>query len=255
MMITLKKIRSLKPRVQLRKAADVFHEANMEETEDGYLESVLDIILSSDLVSEADGDKLRSYFSKGRGVGYEDIYYNVLAILGDSPSDWDKRNEEGDVDWSMRHTLEHALFLDHLRSPYNVGAIFRNAEAFCVNEIILAPGTASPMHPRAERTSRGTVEAIPWREGEISSLRSDVVVFALETGGTDIREFRFPEKGVCVIGSEETGITKEARERAENDGGIVTIPQFGAKGSINVASAAAILLYKWIEVLGNQPLS
>ena len=246
-MITLKKIRSLKPRVQLRKAADVFHEANIEEMEDEYLESVLEIILSSDLVSEESGEKLRSFFKKGRGVGYEDIYYNVLAILGDSPSDWDKRNEEGEIDWSKRQVLGHSLFLDHLRSPYNVGAIFRNAEAFCVDRIILAPGTASPDHHRAERTSRGTVNAIDWREGELDSIEAETVVFALETGGTDIRDFQFPESGVCIIGSEETGITKEARERAESSGGIVTIPQFGAKGSINVASAAAILLYKWME--------
>ncbi len=246
-MITLKKIRSLKPRVQLRKAADVFHEANIEEMEEEYLESVLEIILSSDLVSEESGEKLRSFFKKGRGVGYEDIYYNVLAILGDSPSDWDKRNEEGEIDWSKRQVLGHSLFLDHLRSPYNVGAIFRNAEAFCVDRIILAPGTASPDHHRAERTSRGTVNAIGWREGELDSIEAETVVFALETGGTDIRDFQFPESGVCIIGSEETGITKEARERAESSGGIVTIPQFGAKGSINVASAAAILLYKWME--------
>ena len=62
-------------------------------------------------------------------------------------------------------------------------------------------------------------------------------MFALEIGGTDIREFEFPEKGICMIGSEETGLTREARELALSSCGIVTIPQFGAKGSINVASA------------------
>ena len=62
-MITLKKIRSLKPRVQLRKAADVFHEANTEELDETYLEDVLDIILSSDLVSDENGEKLKLFFS------------------------------------------------------------------------------------------------------------------------------------------------------------------------------------------------
>lgn len=245
-MITLKKIRSLKPRVQLRKAADVFHQANLEDVEDEYLSSVLDIILASDLVGEEEGKRLRQFYEKGRGTGFEDIYYNVLSILGDSPADWDKYNADGDIDWSKRKVLGHTLFLDHLRSPYNVGAIFRNSEAFCVDEIILAPGTASPEHPRAMRTSRSTVDGIPWREGELDSL-PDIPVFALEIGGQDIRSFEFPERGVCIIGSEETGITNEAREKAESSLGIVSIPQFGAKGSINVASAAAILLYKWME--------
>ena len=247
MMITLKKIRTLKPRVQLRKAADVFHEANTEEVEDEYLSAVLDIILSSDLVDAENGEKLKRFFQKGRGIGYEDIYYHVLSILGDSPSDWDKRTEDGDVDWSQRLVLPHMLFLDHLRSPYNVGAIFRNAEAFGVSDVILAPGTASPEHPRAQRTSRDTVNAIPWREGELDSIPDGYTVFALELGGTDVRDFQFPEKGVCIIGSEETGVTREGREMALSSGGIVSVPQFGAKGSINVASAAAILLYKWME--------
>ena len=248
-MITLKKIRSLKPRVQLRKAADVFHQANIEEMEEDYLSSVFDIILSSDLVDDKEADRLRKFYEKGRGTGYEDIYYNVLSILGDSPADWDKYTADGEIDWSKRKVLGHTLFLDHLRSPYNVGAIFRNAEAFCVDEIILAPGTASPEHPRAMRTSRNTVDGIPWREGELDSL-PPVPVFALEVGGEDIRSFSFPDHGVCIIGSEETGITSEARDIAMASCGIVSIPQFGAKGSINVASAAAILLYKWMENIG-----
>ena len=228
-MITIKKIRTLKPRVQLRKCADVFHEAMTEETEDGYLDEVLSIVFSSDLVSAEDEEKIKRFYAKGKGIGYEDICYHILSILGDSPSDWDQKTEDGEIDWSKRKVMDHYLYLDHLRSPYNVGAIFRNSEAFCINEIYLAPGTASPDHHRAERTSRGTVNAIPWSEK------------------TDIREFEFPERGICMIGSEETGLTREARELALSSCGIVTIPQFGAKGSINVASATAIMLYKWIE--------
>lgn len=249
-MITTKKIRSLKPRVQLRKAADVFHEAAREEMDEGYLNEVLAIILSSDLVDAAAAEKIRRFYSRGKGVGFEDIYYNVLSILGDSPSDWDARTDDGEIDWSRRKLLEHYLFLDHLRSPYNVGAIFRNAEAFCVSGIFLAPGTASPDHSRAVRTSRSTVEAIPWKECELDETGKALPVFALELGGTDIKDFVFPEHGICIIGSEETGITKEARERAEASLGIVTIPQFGAKGSINVASASAILLYEWARAYG-----
>lgn len=249
-MITPKKIRSLKPRVQLRKAADVFHEAASSEMEPGYLDEVMEIVLSSDLVDREDAGRIKRFYSKGKGIGYEDIHYALLSILGDSPADWDKRTEEGEIDWSVRKKLDHYLFLDHLRSPYNVGAIFRNSEAFCVKEIYLAPGTASPEHPRAVRTSRSTVEAIPWKEAELEEIDSSLPVFALELGGTDIRHFRFPEKGLCIIGSEETGITPQARQLAESSLGLVSIPQFGAKGSINVASAVSILLYEWMRQSG-----
>ena len=253
-MISAKKIRTLKPRVQLRRAADVFHEAAAVDLDKDYLDEVLSIILSSDLVCDEDEDRIRWFYDKGDSLSFEDIYYHVLTILGDTPADWDARDEEGNIDWSKRIARDHFLFLDHLRSPYNVGAVFRNAEAFGVKGIYIAPGTASPEHPRALRTSRSATEGIPWGEREISSL-PDLPVFALEVGGEDINRFEFPREGICIIGSEEDGISKEARAKAESSLGIVSIKQYGAKGSINVASAAAIMLCKWMEREMDQPLS
>ncbi len=246
-MITVKKFQTLKPRVQLRKAADIFHEASIKQTDEHYLEAVLGIVLSSSLVDREAASRIEAFFRKGDRVSFDDIYYTLLSLLGDVPAEWDAQNDDGSIDWSGRKTLPHMLFLDHLRSPYNIGSIFRNAEAFAVSEIIIAPGSASPFHPRAVRTSRSTVEVVSWREGELEEIPSTMPVFALETGGTDIREFEFPEHGLCIIGSEETGITPYARERALSSLGLVTIPQCGAKGSINVASATAIILYKWLE--------
>ncbi len=253
-MISAKKIRTLKPRVQLRRAADVFHEAAAMDLDKEYLDEVLSIILSSDLVCDEDEDRIRWFYQKGDSLSFEDIYYQVLTILGDTPSDWDARDESGQIDWSKREVRDHFLFLDHLRSPYNVGAVFRNAEAFGIKGIYIAPGTASPEHPRAQRTSRFAVDGIPWDEREVAAL-PELPVFALEVGGMDINEFEFPRHGICIIGSEEDGISKEARKKAEDSLGIVSIKQYGAKGSINVASAAAIMLCKWIESESNQPLS
>lgn len=246
-MITVKKILTLKPRVQLRKAADIFHEASVTAFDEGYLQDVLSVVLSSGLVDGDTASRISEYYKRHDSVGYDDIHYALLSLLGDVPAEWDAEKGDGSIDWSGRKTLPHMLFLDHLRSPYNVGSIFRNAEAFGVSEIVIAPGTASPLHPRALRTSRSTVEAIPWKEGGLETIAPDMPVFALETGGTDIREFEFPAEGVCIVGSEETGITPEARARALASLGLVTIPQLGAKGSMNVASATAVILYKWME--------
>ena len=91
------------------------------------------------------------------------------------------------------------------------------------------------------------MDGVDWSELELSAIPPGISVFALETGGEDISEFRFPEKGICIIGAEEDGISPEGRRLAESSYGIVTIPQHGAKGSLNVSSAAAILLYKWQE--------
>ena len=246
-MIAVRKIRTLQPRVQLRRSADAFHEAAAADPGREYLDQVMQVILSSDLLSAEDKEKLKRFYEKGDSLSYEDIYYNVLSALGDVPADWDATDEDGNIDWGRRSVLPHYLFLDHLRSPYNVGSIFRSAEAFQVAGIYVAPGTASPEHPRSRRTSRGTVDGVDWRECELSSVPSSIPVFALETGGEDISTFRFPDHGICIIGSEEDGISPEGRRLAESSYGIVTIPQHGAKGSINVSSASAILLYKWQE--------
>ena len=112
-----------------------------------------------------------------------------------------------------------------------------------MKKIFLSPGSASPLHERAKRTSRGTIDALLWETAELDNI--DMPIFALETGGEDITSFSFPKRGLCIIGSEEEGVSREALERAESSLGRVSIKQFGVKGSINVASAVAILLHYW----------
>ncbi len=247
-MISVKKIKTLKPRVQLRRSADAFHEASVSNLEKAYLDEILSVIMSSEIIDDGTKKRIQRFYSKGDSLSYEDIYFTLLSALGDVPADWDTRDEEGNIDWSKRKVLPHYLFLDHIRSPYNVGSIFRSAEAFQIHGIYIAPGTASPEHPRARKTSRMTVEGVHWEEKELSEIDTAMPIFALETGGVDISEFKFPERGICIIGSEEDGISPEGRKLAESSYGIVTIPQHGAKGSINVSSATAILLYKWQEM-------
>lgn len=90
-----------------------------------------------------------------------------------------------------------------------------------------------------------------WERCDLSQLPQDIPqdlpVFALETGGTDINEFKFPPRGICIIGSEELGVSPEALARATY--GIVTIPMKGLKASLNVGVAFGILMQKWVESL------
>lgn len=244
-MITIKKIASLKPRVQLRKVADVFHEAKSENLDREYLEECLSLLPATGLVSSDDIEKLNYFFSKATDASFTDIYYYLLNILGESPADWDFKDDSGSIDWSQRTVKEHYLYLDHLRSPYNIGSVFRSAESFGVKKIYISPGSASPEHPRAKKSARMTTEGVDWEEKELEEI--ELPVFALELGGKDITEFEFPQKGICIIGSEETGVSPEALERADNSLGRVSIRQYGAKGSINVAAATAILLHSWME--------
>ncbi|MGN1163988.1 MAG: TrmH family RNA methyltransferase [Candidatus Ornithospirochaeta sp.] len=246
-MLTIKKINTLKPRVRVRKLGGIFHEAySGAEYEEDYLQSCFSLLLSQELLSAEDRKEIARFYEKGK-LGYEDIYYRTLYILGETPADWDKTTPEGATDWSSRLVLPHYLYLDRLRSPYNVGSVFRSAESFGIGKIYISPGTADPMHQRALRTSRGAVEGVEWEWRDITEIPDDIPLFALELGGTDIRDFRFPERGICIIGSEESGVSPEALARARKSLGIVSIKQYGAKGSINVAAASAILMEHWIE--------
>ena len=109
-MISAKKIRTLKPRVQLRRSADVFHEAAAADPGKEYLDEVMAIILASDILSPEDKERIRRFYEKGDSLSYEDIHYHLLSALGDVPTEWDATDEAGNIDWSRRSILPHYLF-------------------------------------------------------------------------------------------------------------------------------------------------
>ena len=244
-MITVKKLLTLKERTRLRKISMIAHEAavalkNGQEIDFEYINDVLEVAGFEALDTSLKADSI--------AFGLEDVSQALLARLGAEPSDWDFRTEEGELDSSRRVVQDKVLVLDRVRSPYNVGAVFRSAEAFGIARIILVEGTASPEHVRAQRTSRGTTDVVPWEfmpEAEVVSFLKSYdfeSVIALELGGTSINEFAFPKRGVAVLGSEEFGISPEILSCC---GSRVSIPMGGSKGSLNVSVAAGILLQRW----------
>ncbi len=140
-------------------------------------------------------------------------------------------------------------FAEDIRSPFNVGSIFRTAEAFGAEKLFLSPGCAPAEHPRARRSAMGCVDYMEWEKIPMRDLPAGLPVFALETGGTPIEEFSFPEKGIVVIGSEELGVSPEALDMAESR---VSIPMKGIKASLNVGVAFGILMEAWTRSLRKQ---
>lgn len=139
------------------------------------------------------------------------------------------------------------IYAEDIRSPFNLGSIFRSAEAMGAEKVLLSPLCTDPAQPRAIRSSMGCIETLGFERCALADLPADVPVFALETGGTPICEFDFPRKGICIIGSEELGISPEALARASC--GTVSIPMKGLKASLNVGVALGILLQKWVEAI------
>ena len=171
----------------------------------------------------------------------------LLARLGSEPSDWDITDSIGNLDVSKRVIQDKVLVLDKLRSPYNVGAVFRSADSFGIKKIILIEETASPDHPHARRTSRGCTDTVEWQymseDEAVSYLSScNMPVLALELGGENINTYKFPTNGVAILGNEEFGISPALLKCCTDR---ITIPTAGTKGSLNVSVAAGILLQRW----------
>jgi TrmH family RNA methyltransferase len=173
------------------------------------------------------------------------IRHLLLAETGKAPADWDLLDRAGKPDPAKRRIFPGMhLYLEDLRSPFNVGSIFRSAESFGVEKIILSPLCADPRHPRALRSAMGCIDLVSWERGPLSPAQ-ELPLFALETGGTSLDSFTFPQRGVMLIGSEELGLSPRALQEAGNSLGRLTIPTYGAKGSLNVAAALSIALAAW----------
>ena len=93
----------------------------------------------------------------------------------------------------------------------------------------------------------GCIETMGYTRCSLDELPQDLPIFTLETGGTPIDEFDFPQQGICIIGSEELGVSPQALQKATY--GRVTIPMKGLKASLNVGVAFGILMQKWVEYL------
>lgn len=177
---------------------------------------------------------------------------HLLAVIGTLPAEWDlviaphnaPRNEEGEL--LARKFYEGVkVFAEDIRSPFNLGSIFRSAEAFGAEKVLLSPFCTAPDHPRAIRSAMGCIESIPWERCSLDDLPDDVPIFALETGGTSIDDFVFPKKGIVILGSEELGCSPNALKKASY--GCVTIPMTGIKASLNVGVAFGVLMNAWIQ--------
>ncbi len=151
-----------------------------------------------------------------------------------------------------RHPVH--IVLDNLRSAFNVGALFRLADTVRAQEIITCGYTAHPPHHKLQQTALGTTESVPWRRFEhttdaVLDLKGQgIQVLALETVNGAIPYHKFPYQFpvAIVLGNEALGVSQEVLRLCD---GIVDIPVFGYKNSLNVATAAAVVLYELLRKL------
>jgi 23S rRNA (guanosine2251-2'-O)-methyltransferase len=152
--------------------------------------------------------------------------------------------------------------LDNIRSLYNVGSIFRTADAFGLQKIYLSGYTPAPIGEKQKReihkTALGAEEFIEWeKSGQTWKLLENLkkqgfYIIGLETDKKAINISKFnsqisKKKMVLVVGNEVKGLSKEVLKRCDK---IIKIPMLGKKESLNVSVAFGVAAYcisRWIN--------
>lgn len=149
------------------------------------------------------------------------------------------------------------LVLDNIRSLHNIGSVFRTADAFRVQEIVLCGITAKPPHKDIHKTALGATESVSWRY-ETDTLhavnnlqKQGIEVLAIEqVEGAQTLESFTPKPNTTyalVFGNEVKGVAQEVVSAAH---GVLEIPQYGTKHSLNISVSAGIVVWQLFQKLG-----
>ena len=202
-----------------------------------------------------------------RASEWRELAQLLRQVAGTEPSDWEPR--DGEPEEPSENSSNLFLYLDRVRSPFNVGALFRSAAAFGVCRIILHPHCPDLEHPRTLRTAMGCTRLVPALRSE-NPLQdfAGLPWLALETPDVieqyipckkmrkTIDTVRFPASGgLLLVGAEVEGLRAELLEycagsqNRELGGTLFSIPMPGPKQSLNLAVAASIALQRWSETI------
>jgi RNA methyltransferase, TrmH family len=129
------------------------------------------------------------------------------------------------------------IVLDRVQDPGNVGAICRTAAAAGAPALAVLRGTADPYSAKAVRASAGNVFRLKVAKASWSELAGLEGFGAAAAGGAPLAEAPIESAGMIVLGSEAHGLSRQ-------DLKLVTVPLTEGVESLNVAAAAALILFE-----------
>ncbi len=129
------------------------------------------------------------------------------------------------------------VVLDGVQDPGNVGAICRTAAAAGAPALAVLPGSADPYGPKAVRASAGNVFRLRVARARWKDLEGLEGYGAAPSGGAPLAEAPIESAGMIVLGSEAHGLSRK-------DLKLVTVPLTEGVESLNVAAAAALILFE-----------
>ncbi|GET46758.1 RNA methyltransferase [Capnocytophaga felis] len=142
------------------------------------------------------------------------------------------------------------VILDNVRSLNNIGSVFRTCDAFLVEKIFLCGITATPPNKEIHKTALGATESVDWEYAEstisvVERLKSDGIrVISIEQAEKSVMLNDFqPESGTkyaVIFGNEVKGVEQEVVSASD---GVIEIPQYGTKHSLNISVSAGIVIW------------
>jgi RNA methyltransferase, TrmH family len=137
------------------------------------------------------------------------------------------------------------LVLDAVQDPGNFGTLVRSAEALGASAVIALPGTVDPWNAKSVRSAAGSSFRVPivqtgWESAAARLRERGFTLYGAAAEGSPLPGDR-PARVALVVGNEGAGLTTSVREEVD---ALVKISLSGRAESLNVAAAAAILLYE-----------
>ena len=146
------------------------------------------------------------------------------------------------------------IVLENIRSAYNVGSVFRTADAFLIEAIYIIGYSARPPHKEIKKTALGAEETVDWKYFKtateaIGELKKEgYTVYAVEQarGSCELQTIDYEpgQKLAVIFGNEVTGVEQSTLHLCE---GCIEIPQWGMKHSLNIATAAGVVLWELVR--------
>lgn len=146
------------------------------------------------------------------------------------------------------------VVLENIRSAYNVGSVFRTADAFLAAAIYICGYSAKPPHKEVKKTALGAEETVTWKHFKTAAEAVEELktagyrIYAVEQAAGSHKlqtvQFEAGEKIAIVFGNEVTGVEQSTIHLCD---GCIEIPQLGMKHSLNIATAAGVVLWELVR--------
>lgn len=142
------------------------------------------------------------------------------------------------------------VVLDNVRSQNNIGSVFRTADAFRLEKVLLCGITSTPPHREIHKTALGATESVSWEYWEdtpkaIAGLKEDgyqILSVEQAEGAVSLEDLELSQnqKYALVFGHEIRGVDQQVVDKSDR---CIEIPQHGTKHSLNISVAAGIVIW------------